>query len=567
MVFQEEHREKEKFNSLINGISSIPIPSSLKPDEPTIIGSGGFGGLETRGIINTRKNTIKNVYPKDSSLVLHLDAKNPLSFSGGSIWKDLSGKGNHFTLPSSGVNWSPMGFFTVNGSAVATGPSSDKFNISTDHTVIIVANTTKNICGSVLNLQAPDRTRMINIHLPWCNGQVYYDVRGCCNGTNRINYTTTNPFNNIKHWAFVTNTSSLPNRHIFENGKSMINSGVNPTSSQNKWGGRSYLWGYQKDGWIGEWNGNFYMMMIYNRALSESEIQENFKLCNILYNINAKPINNNALILYGITDNDIDEMMQLGATMNNPANSAQHILETLGPVPDGVYWILCDNKPKQVYCLMDPKYNGGGWMLMMKMSRGGKTFSFNSSHWTQKTTLNENELNLECNDAKFDVFNNVPIKDVMTIYPKNAGIGVNGGCIPSVDWGYVWLVNNWWKNGGKITGLKGFNTPRDAKPASPDDFCGFNRKIFSEQSPARRHIFGGHSYLSDGSWGGRINWGTARWGLVWNENGKNDFNSNDAWGGIGLGGRGRGEMSAGDYFGCCGIARFNGSFGALLFGR
>lgn len=558
IVTQEERKKKEMFNSLIDGISSIPIPSTLSPDNPTFL--GGSLGSSIR-----RSNHDLNL--KDTSLVLYLDAK---KYAGGSVWNDLSGKRNDFTLPSGGVSWNPDGFFKVDAAVGADGPSSDKFNITTDHTVIIVANTTTNTCNSVLNLQAPDTTRMLNIHLPWCDGNVYYDVRSCCDGSNRVYYKPTNPWNNTKHMVFRTRTNVFPNREIFENGKSMISSGNNTTSVQNQWGGRSYLWNYQHSGL--PWVGDFYMIMIYNRALSDGEIQQNLKFCNNYYNFNNEnPQNDSALMLYSINDTDIDNMMRLGATYKNPAINALQILEKNGPSPDGVYWILCNNQPKPVYCLMDPKYNGGGWMLLMKMAQGGATFSFNSPHWTQKTSLNDDDLNLDCQDAKFDAFNNVQIKDVMAIFPKDSGINTFGGCIPTIDWGYTWLVNNWWKNGGKTTGLIGFNTPRDANPASPDDFCGFNTKIFSEQSPARRHVFGGHSHLSTGTWGGgRNNWVTPRWGFVWNENGQNDFESNDAAGGIGLGNFGEGEranMSAGDFFGCCGISRFNGSFGALLFGR
>lgn len=292
-------------------------------------------------------------------------------------------------------------------------------------------------------------------------------------------------------------------------------------------------------------------------------------------NISNQTNQNDSLLLYSINSTDIDNIMRLGATYKNPARNALEILEVNGPSPDGVYWILCNNQPKPIYCLMDPKYNGGGWMLLMKTASSGNTFAFSSPHWTQKTTLNDDNLNLECQDAKFDSFNSVLIKDVMAIFPKDAGINTIGGCIPTIDWGYTWLVNNWWNNGDKTTGLIGFNTPRDANPASPDDFCGFNKNIFSEQYGARRHIFGGHSHLSTGSWGSyntTTNFGTARWGFVWNN--ENDFNSDDAWGGIGLGGTVsgalwgiNGEKSSGDVYFCCGTGRFNGSFGALLFGR
>lgn len=80
--------------------------------------------------------------------------------------------------------------------------------------------------------------------------------------------------------------------------------------------------------------------------------------------------------------------------------------------------------------------------------------------------------------------------------------------------------------------------------------------VFSTQSPAYRHVFGGHSHI------GNNNWGTVRWGFVWNENGGSDFNTCDAWNGIGISGK-----SSGDYYGCCGSAGYNRTIRVELYGR
>lgn len=212
---------------------------------------------------------------------------------------------------------------------------------------------------------------------------------------------------------------------------------------------------------------------------------------------------------------------------------------------------------------MDSIYDGGGWMMMMKATRSG-TFNYEAGYWTGINTYNSTDLNrYEC-DAKYDVFNYVPIKDVMAIWPK-FDFGYSGGSLTNVNEGWVWLVNNWYNSGGYVKGLDGFTFPRDANPSNPYSFAGMKAGVFSTQSPAYRHVFGNHSHI------GNNNWGTVRWGFVWNENGANDFNSCDAWNGIGVSRAfaafGNGGLSAGDNYGCCGSVGYNRAMRIELYGR
>lgn len=271
----------------------------------------------------------------------------------------------------------------------------------------------------------------------------------------------------------------------------------------------------------------------------------------------------------------INNQMNLGRTANNPAVSARQIQNQSGNnAGDGVYYISCGGVAKPIYCIMDTNYDGGGWMLLMKMGPG-TTFHFTSSYWTSANTLNENSTDLGPTDAKFQVFNTNNIVDVMAIYPR-ADHSLTGGSIRNQNKGWTWLVRSWYNGGQPITALAGFQQARDASPADPYHFNGWTPRIWSSQEPARRFVFGGHSHLGRG-WSGQGNdWGSVRWGFVFNENGANDFRSNDVWGGIGGGNRYGGNVhgwggnqyfSAGDYFGCCGRAGINRRISALLFGR
>jgi hypothetical protein len=239
---------------------------------------------------------------------------------------------------------------------------------------------------------------------------------------------------------------------------------------------------------------------------------------------------------------------------------------------------------------MNRDYDGGGWMLLMKMKHGD-TFNFQSNHWTTPTELNALDASLSLdNDAKFPVFNHVKIKDIMVIFFVNNRIGghlTRAQQTTDGAQGWVWRCLNWY--GGKpVTAITGFSESRVLKDADGSDMSavrfdgpGIDNRIWSSQSDGRV-VFGGHTALqpSGRGWHGPNDWGTVRFGMVFNENGAGDFLSNDAWCGIGGGfsdsgvnvardhGWSRaGNFSAGDYFGCCGTPGMNSPVQALVFGR
>lgn len=252
-----------------------------------------------------------------------------------------------------------------------------------------------------------------------------------------------------------------------------------------------------------------------------------------------------------------------GITSSNPAKNALEIKNATGTNTDGTYFIMCNNVPTSIYCLMNNQYNGGGWMLMIK-STTSTTFNYEANYWTTTNILNNTDLTRNNADAKYNSFNYVPIKDVMAIWPV-ADFGFTGGSFTVTD-GWTWLVNDWYNAGTYVKAINGFNYPsRNASPSDPLTFAGFKSGVFSTQSVARRHVFGGHSFI------GNNNWGTVKWGFVWNENGATNFDSCDAWNGIGVS-RAFGAFtntgkSAGDNYGCCGSVGYNRAMRIELYGR
>ena len=229
---------------------------------------------------------------------------------------------------------------------------------------------------------------------------------------------------------------------------------------------------------------------------------------------------------------------------------------SLGNTTDGVYWInLPTAGPTQIYCILNPIYDGGGWMMAMKATTG-TTFNYSANYWTTANTLNPTENNRNNGDAKFNSMNYFQSNDMMAIWPDIS----NGGSIPSSTLGWTWLENNF--NGGtRITPISFFGITyptmnpggsgkfiKDAKT-----FSGWASGVFSSQTDIR---FYGFNYINNPSYGTSAK---CRWGFGWNENAEGLYpgadvggvkGSNDVAGGIGMDSS-FGSYSAGDRINCC----------------
>lgn len=247
-----------------------------------------------------------------------------------------------------------------------------------------------------------------------------------------------------------------------------------------------------------------------------------------------------------------------GLSAATAGDSAVQLKNDFGYNTDGVYWIKSPSfSPKQIYCIMNSAYDGGGWMMAMKATTG-TTFQYSSSYWTTNSLLNETDLTRNNGDAKYSVFNFHPAKDLLAIWPDiTTG---TGGSIPGLGV-WTWLENNFYVNKttlvsfftnnigvGSASGGTGY-FKRDAKT-----FSGWASGVFSSQTDIR---FYGFNYYP---WPGYASAGGVRWGFGWNENGEGLWpslapvpiylGSNDVSGGIGMDTT-FGNYSAGDKISCC----------------
>ena len=248
-----------------------------------------------------------------------------------------------------------------------------------------------------------------------------------------------------------------------------------------------------------------------------------------------------------------------GSSAARAAPCALAIKEITSTTTNGVYWIdLPVVGPTQIYCIMDSAYDGGGWMMAMKATRG-TTFQYDSTYWTAVNTLNPAETNQNDGDAKFNVMNYYPAKDMLARWPDITTS--NGGSIAGLG-AHIWLQNNITGshslgtlasgvNAGRITPIRFFSGSSKLFIQDAKTWNGWQSGIFSSQSDVR---FYGFNFLNTPAWAG------SRWGFGWNENGgglypNGDMGSDDVFGGIGMKtitwGSGTNGYSAGDAISCC----------------
>ena len=255
-----------------------------------------------------------------------------------------------------------------------------------------------------------------------------------------------------------------------------------------------------------------------------------------------------------------------GSSAAGAAGSASEIKSLTGTTANGVYWILVNGVPTQVYCIMDDAIDGGGWMLAMKGADTGAAFAYGSPHWTTATTLNPTFLRGNSatvnEDAKFAVFNEMPADKVMAVFPT-VPASLRGGAVSGQSYGFLWIedmptpANTANYPGRPVQGSYAGRTLRELfaseekiflRDATSDlPYRAAATGVFSSQSDVR---FFGFNYRNANGGNG---WNRVRFGFGWNENGGGLYpggneTSNDISGGIGMD---RANWSAGDLIGCC----------------
>jgi len=273
-------------NTTINDTGAAQLPVGNTAQRPVSPNDGymWFNTDENKVEYYTNGLWIKMPDIVRKNLAVYLDANNVASYPGtGNTWFDLSGRGRNYSIGPN-ISWNSSGYFSCNGGTF-TGPASNTFGFSSynEHTIEVFAKTDIATSNNFFYWEATPNTgtdtRAIQTHLFYGNGNTYYDVSGCCTATQRIQYP--NDFDltsGIKHLVWRTRKNAFPNRQFFKNTLEQMNSGSNNTATVN--------WNLSTPATIGNsWVGDIYLFRVYNRALSDEEIQQNFNSNRIRFGI------------------------------------------------------------------------------------------------------------------------------------------------------------------------------------------------------------------------------------------------------------------------------------------
>lgn len=276
----------------------------------------------------------------------------PKLYSGSGTLFDLSGFGNNATLNGSISHNSTVGYFDLGSSPNTTNyitiPAA-AINGATEFTVNmwLYVNATNAIdtfftCGAG-------------------NDNLFF-----FSGRNTLSYQNTTeslfPYpTNLGEWMLFTATGKAGVITVYKNGKFLAKRSNNSTVNVQSTLG--IVLGNEMDSNSGTFEtgqaflGRYGPIALYNRALAEGEVQQNYIAQKGRFGVAAPYIN-----------------LQHGAPGSSPetaAPSAREIRRVTGTTQNGFYWIKPGNQePIWVYC--DMNYDDGGWVLVMANARAGQ---------------------------------------------------------------------------------------------------------------------------------------------------------------------------------------------------
>ena len=206
------------------------------------------------------------------NLILYLDAANTKSYPGtGTEWKDLTGSHDSISLvngPTHSTN--NGGYFSFDGSNDFVGFPQINF-AGTEITAAIWTYGINNNASSVIYFDNAAGNRVLNMHIPWSNNQVYFDKGG--SSYDRINKAVTNAeYQGWHHWVFTAN-SSTGSMKIYNDGV-LWHSGTGKTNAMGNADGGYKVLATNNAGQ--EYEGYISIFQLYTNELSAAEVKQNF---------------------------------------------------------------------------------------------------------------------------------------------------------------------------------------------------------------------------------------------------------------------------------------------------
>ena len=207
-----------------------------------------------------------------NGLVLHLDAASPWSYPGsGTTWTDRSGNGNNGTLSATGTGYSGLngGSITFDGTDDYVQKTSATANLSAGVTIEVIFKSTDMNSRAQGIIQFNGTDNFIDFYAPG-NGKLRWEAfHPVGRGVQILSPAALS--NNTWYHAVGTYVSGVSVLYI--NGNSVI-SGTDAGGTGNF--SSSYTGNIIIGQYAGYLSGNIAKVSIYNRALTATEIAQNF---------------------------------------------------------------------------------------------------------------------------------------------------------------------------------------------------------------------------------------------------------------------------------------------------
>jgi hypothetical protein len=228
-------------------------------------------------------------------LVLYLDAANPDSYPGtGTTWFDLLGISNGTLTNGPVYTQSNQGYFTFDGSN--DGVSLSGSNLSVNQMTISSWNFSSNYAHNGFMFEKTTNGSVNTQYSLFYNNDntIYYRTYGLTTTDQTINTTTAGVVNN--QWNNVVATYNGSQKKIYVNGVLVSTQSVTGTVTQNTTGA-AYVGIYGSFAGY-PFNGRISQTLVYNRALSDAEVLNNYNAVKDRYNPTPLNIVTSGLTVY-----------------------------------------------------------------------------------------------------------------------------------------------------------------------------------------------------------------------------------------------------------------------------
>ena len=211
-----------------------------------------------------------------SGLTLCLDAGNRKSYSGsGTSWVNLIDRNSSGSLVNSPTfSNNNSGYFSFDGSnGYCTLPSTGI--VAGNELSFCVWNFGISVSRTIVWFQNSSGERILNVHLPWADGTIYFDAGAGVGTFDRIGKSAGTEYQGWNYWVFTKNATTGTMK-IYRNGVEW-HAGTGFTRVIENPSGQGYLALLPASGGGPLYhNGYIAEVKLYNIELSDQQIKQNF---------------------------------------------------------------------------------------------------------------------------------------------------------------------------------------------------------------------------------------------------------------------------------------------------